>query len=151
MPPSRLRQPAHAVPNTWHLGEHLLVPAHPGQNDQAAALPGELRPGPKVGCPRVLLLPGDDVEGLVQVTGVAQRIGQMPGDHPGQRVVGCGVGAAEAVLQQAAGFGVIRWLRDERQCRARRRGSGEPGDLPQLGQVAVFAARRQGAIAYRLA
>ena len=118
------RQPAHSVPHTYHLGEHLLVPSHPCQDGQAMALPGELRPRPQAGSLRVLLLPRDDIEGLVQMTGVAERISQMPGDQPGERVVPLGVGAAETVFQKAAGFGLIRRLRDERQCRACRRGSG---------------------------
>jgi hypothetical protein len=115
------------------------------------ALPGELRPRPQAGRLRVLLLPRDDVEGLVQMPCVAERISQMPGDQPRERVVARGVGAAETVFQKVAGLDLIRGLRDERQCRAHRWGSGETGDLPQLGQVAGFAARRQGAMPYRVA
>lgn len=145
-----LRQPVHAVPHVYHLGEHLPVLSHPGQDGQATALPGELGPRSQACGLRVLLLPCDDVEGLIQVTGVAERVSQMPGDQPGERAVACGVSAAEAVFQEAAGFGLIRGLGGKRQCRARRRGAGETGYLPQLGQVAVFPARWQGAVPYRV-
>lgn len=45
-----------------------------------------------------MLLPGDDIESLVQVTGTAECVGQVPGEQPGESMIARRVGTAEAVL-----------------------------------------------------
>ena len=112
---------------------------------------GQLRPRSQGSRLRVLLLPGEDLKGLVRMPAVAERIGQMPGDHPGERVVAGRLGAGQTVFQQTAGRRLICGLRDERQCRARGRGGGGTGDLSHLGQIAALAAGRQGVMPYRVA